>query len=295
MAIMKIAFVGTHGTGKTTLCYELAAWMKKREARVDMVREIARRCPLPINQDTTLEAQSWILHRQIAEEIQTASEQDVVICDRSVLDNYAYLTHRLGPLAPLDELVRYWMKTYSHLFKVPIVSAPAFDGTRDTSAAFQRAIDEEVDGLIERFGIKVYQLAPEDRSAAPVDRRGAPEGGGAASGGGRGAPEGGRAAPEGGRAAPEGGRAASEGGRAASEDHRVAAADPKEQKSAPQNGDDALEGQGIAPQDGEVAPREHYIAPVERGGWIDIVAREIGVPPKPPQIGLFAEEADLRK
>ena len=49
MALIKIAFVGTHGVGKTTLCYELAAWMKKREARVDMVREVARRCPLPIN------------------------------------------------------------------------------------------------------------------------------------------------------------------------------------------------------------------------------------------------------
>ncbi len=274
MAIMKIAFVGTHGTGKTTLCYELAAWMKKREARVDMVREIARRCPLPINQETTLEAQSWILHRQIAEEIQTASEQDVVICDRSVLDNYAYLTHRLGPLAPLDELVRYWMKTYSHLFKVPIVSAPAFDGTRDTSAAFQRAIDEEVDGLIERFGIKVYQLAPEDRGAGPVDRR-------VVSGGGRVAPVDRRVGPE--------------DGRAASEDRRVAAADPKGQKSDRQDGEDALEGQGVAPQGGEVATREHYIAPVERGGWIDVVAREIGVPPKPPQIGLFAEEADLRQ
>jgi nicotinamide riboside kinase len=164
MALIKIAFVGTHGTGKTTLCYELAAWMKKREVRVDMVREIARRCPLPINQETTLEAQSWILHRQIAEEIQIASEQDVVICDRSVLDNYAYLTQRLGPQPVLDELVRHWMKTYSHLFKVPIVTAPAFDGTRDTSAAFQRAIDLQVDGLIERFGIAVHPLDPADRA-----------------------------------------------------------------------------------------------------------------------------------
>lgn len=205
MAVMKVAFVGTHGTGKTTLCYELAAWMKKREARVDMVREVARRCPLPINQDTTLEAQSWILHRQIAEEIQTASEQDVVICDRSVLDNYAYLTHRLGPQPPLDELVRYWMRTYSHLFKVPIVAAPAFDGTRDTSAAFQKAIDDQIDSLIQRFGINVHRLAPEDRGATP-------------------------------------------GGR--------------------------------------------DIVATGRGGWLDVVARAIGMPPKPPQIGLFSEDAD---
>jgi GTPase SAR1 family protein len=163
VAVLKIAFVGTHGVGKTTLCYELAAWMKRREARVDMVREVARRCPLPINRDTTLDAQSWILHTQIAEEIALASQQDVVICDRSVLDNYAYLVHRLGPVPTLDELVARWMKTYTHLFKVPIVDTPSFDGVRDTSRTFQESIDSEVEGLLARFEIPVHRLRPEER------------------------------------------------------------------------------------------------------------------------------------
>ncbi|MCK4306171.1 MAG: ATP-binding protein, partial [Candidatus Eisenbacteria sp.] len=163
MAVTKIAFVGTHGVGKTTLCYELAAWMKKHEARVDMVREVARRCPLPINRETTLDAQSWILHTQIADEIQLANEQDVVICDRSLLDNYAYLVYRLPPPPTLDALVAHWMRTYTHLFKVPIVNPPAFDGTRDTNRAFQEAVDQKVDELIDRFGVTVYRLAPDDR------------------------------------------------------------------------------------------------------------------------------------
>ena len=163
MALLKIAFVGTHGVGKTTLCYELAAWMKRREARVDMVREVARRCPLPINRETTLDAQSWILHTQIAEEIALASQQDVVICDRSVLDNYAYLVHRLGPQPVLDELVALWMRTYTHLFKVPIVDSPSFDGVRDTSRVFQDVIDHEVEGLLERFSVPVHRLLPEER------------------------------------------------------------------------------------------------------------------------------------
>ncbi len=163
MAALKIAFVGTHGVGKTTLCYELAAFMKKREVRVDMVREIARRCPLPINRETTLAAQSWILHTQIAEEIALASEQDVVICDRSVLDNYAYLVHRLGPQPILDELVGHWMRTYTHLFKVPIVDPPTFDGVRDTNRVFQEAIDQEVDRLLARFGLTARLLLPVER------------------------------------------------------------------------------------------------------------------------------------
>ena len=95
---MKIAMIGSHGVGKTTLCFELAAALKRRNADVEMVREVARRCPLPINQETTVAAQEWILHTQIAWEIDAAGNSEVVLCDRSVLDNYCYLVHAAGSL-----------------------------------------------------------------------------------------------------------------------------------------------------------------------------------------------------
>lgn len=63
----KIAFIGTHGVGKTTLCYGLAARLKARDVSLEIVHEVARRCPLPINEATTVAAQAWILHTQIAE------------------------------------------------------------------------------------------------------------------------------------------------------------------------------------------------------------------------------------
>ena len=66
---MKIAFIGTHGVGKTTLCYELAAALKRLDLSVDLVKEVARDCPLPINRETTDDAQNWILHTQVAREI----------------------------------------------------------------------------------------------------------------------------------------------------------------------------------------------------------------------------------
>ena len=65
----KIAFVGSHGVGKTTLCYGLAARLKAKDLSLDVVGEVARRCPLPINRATTLFAQGWILHTQIADEL----------------------------------------------------------------------------------------------------------------------------------------------------------------------------------------------------------------------------------
>lgn len=99
---MKIALIGTHGVGKTTLCFDLAARLKRLDRGVHLVTEVARDCPLPINRDTTLDAQTWILHTQCAREIAGEASGDVVVCDRSVLDNYAYLVHALGRRPELD-------------------------------------------------------------------------------------------------------------------------------------------------------------------------------------------------
>ncbi len=162
---LKLAFVGTHGVGKTTLCFDLASQLKRLDLGVDLVKEVARRCPLPINEQTTPDAQSWILHTQIAEELAAAATYEVVICDRSVLDNYAYLVARVGRRPELDPLVRTWIDTYDALFKVPVLGAPSFDGTRAVSPSFQMEIDSTIDDLIEGFGVNVAPLDAEDRDS----------------------------------------------------------------------------------------------------------------------------------
>lgn len=160
---LKIAFVGTHGVGKTTLCFDLAAQLKRLDLAVDLVKEVARRCPLPINEATTFDAQAWILHTQVAEEIAAAALYDVVVCDRSVLDNYAYLVAKVGRRPELDALVGSWMRTYGALFKVPVIQAPTFDGKRAVSRSFQLEIDALIDELVAEFQVPVVALDPSDR------------------------------------------------------------------------------------------------------------------------------------
>jgi predicted ATPase len=162
-AKLKIAFIGSHGVGKTTLCFDVASRLKRLDFGVDIVKEVARGCPLPINEATTLEAQAWILHSQIAQELAASAQYDAVICDRSVLDNYAYLVHRVGRMREYDALVRAWVGTYDALFKVPVIQPPTFDGTRAVSRTFQLDIDAEIDRLIDVFTVKVHHLNPEDR------------------------------------------------------------------------------------------------------------------------------------
>jgi thymidylate kinase len=156
--MVKIAFIGTHGVGKTTLCYDLGAILKKRGLHVDIVKEVARLSPLPINRQTSLEAQMWILSTQIAEEIRSAAHHEVVICDRSVLDNYAYLVFAAGKQRWLEPLVNRWMRTYDLLFKVPISGTASADGIRDTDEFFMRQIDRLVDELVDDRGLTCDRL-----------------------------------------------------------------------------------------------------------------------------------------
>lgn len=151
--MMKVAFVGTHGQGKTALVYDQAARFKRNGINVEIVKEVARSCPLPINQNTSYEAQVWILMTQIAKEIKAANTAQLVICDRAVLDNFAYLL-KACPQKITRELtawIRQWLRSYDLLIKVPLVSRPQEDGIRSTDAQFAAEIDCRVDALGRQF------------------------------------------------------------------------------------------------------------------------------------------------
>ena len=166
-APFKIAFIGSHGVGKTTLCYGLAARLKAADFSLEVVGEVARRCPLPINRETTIDAQTWILHTQIAEEILAQSRGRVVICDRSVLDNYVYLLLAAGTgVRPeIVRLVDEWTKSYDLLIRVPILQQPNPDGLRSTDPNFQREVDSRLGEEIERRGLEVLDLSGSDRQS----------------------------------------------------------------------------------------------------------------------------------
>jgi thymidylate kinase len=159
---MKVAFIGTHGVGKTTLCYDLASVLKRQGLNVDVVKEVARLSPLPINRKTSLDAQTWILMTQVAEEIRSSSQHEVVVCDRSVLDNYAYMMFACGRQRAVERFADHWMRSYDLLFKVPVSGEASADGVRDTDEFFVRSIDQLVDTLLAEKKIP-FELLPEGR------------------------------------------------------------------------------------------------------------------------------------
>jgi nicotinamide riboside kinase len=162
--LLKIAFIGSHGVGKTTLCYGLAARLKALDYAVEVVHEIARRCPLPINEETSVASESWILHTQIAEEILAQHRYPVVVCDRSALDNYVYLLLAAAPRPDLDDLVDSWMRTYDLLIHVPVLEEPSPDGVRSADPSFQLAVEGRLDRELERRGLDAFRLRAAQRA-----------------------------------------------------------------------------------------------------------------------------------
>lgn len=160
----KIAFIGTHGVGKTTLCYGLAGRLKRRDVSLEVVHEVARRCPLPINEETGVASESWILHTQAAEEIVAETRYPVVICDRSVLDNYVYLLLASGPRPGLDAWIDEWMATYDLLVEVPAVESPRADGVRSEDPGFQRLVEDRLSHELRERGLASLRLPPEARA-----------------------------------------------------------------------------------------------------------------------------------
>lgn len=156
---MKIAFIGTHGTGKTTIAHETVMMLKKRGIDAGLVSEVARQCPFPINKNTTKKSQLWIILSQIVKEMEAEEIHDIVICDRSVLDGYCYLVRKFERIKVIEELVKEHLKTYDKLIRVPLRGGfLKKDKKRSADKNFQKEVDRQFDILLRELRIKHYNL-----------------------------------------------------------------------------------------------------------------------------------------
>ncbi len=150
----KIAFIGSHGVRKTAAVASFAATLSRAGRSWELVKEVVRHSPLGINESATPEAQLWVLVTQVQQELELQPRADVLIADRSVIDNYAYLLRAAGGSDPfcVEPLLRCWAPTYDLLVRLlPDVVLRA-DGVRSTNDAFrdeiERILDERLPGFV---------------------------------------------------------------------------------------------------------------------------------------------------
>ncbi|NCO04812.1 MAG: ATP-binding protein [Candidatus Magasanikbacteria bacterium] len=158
---MKIAIIGTHSTGKTTLKNALAKQLQEQGHTVTHLPEFARLCPFPINEQTTVAAQAWILNEQISNEKQTYRPGMFLLCDRSTIDNFAYLYRaaHADEIQMYERLAAQHMKTYHAIFKTTRLDIdPVHDKVRSTDGTFREEIDTIIHNLIEKHSIPCHIL-----------------------------------------------------------------------------------------------------------------------------------------
>lgn len=153
-----IAVIGSHGVRKSTAVAGIAATCARLGLRVAMLGEVIRTSPLGHNESATPAAQLWVIATQVAREIEAGTGIDVLVTDRSVVDNYAYYRRACRGEDPfaVEPLVRRWAAGYMrHLRLLPDVPL-VDDGFRSAAPAFR----EEIEALLDRI---VPDLVPPDR------------------------------------------------------------------------------------------------------------------------------------
>jgi hypothetical protein len=167
-----IAVIGSHGVRKSSAVAGFAAACARLGLRVATLGEVIRTSPLGHNEAATPAAQLWVIATQIAREIEAGTGVDVLVTDRSVVDNYAYYRRAATDDDPfgVEPLVRRWAAGYArHLRLLPDVPLVA-DGFRSPAPEFRDAIE----ALLDRI---VPDLVPPDRivtmaaSEVTVERR----------------------------------------------------------------------------------------------------------------------------
>lgn len=142
---VKICVVGSHGSGKTTLTYVMAAHYKATGKNVKIIQETARSCPCGINDKMNLNSAIWIHNSHVNKELEAiARDFDTIISDRSAIDPLLYARHfDLGGhyLEVLMDLATSWMQTYDRIFFIRPDAPVQADGVRAVEEDFRESVD----------------------------------------------------------------------------------------------------------------------------------------------------------
>jgi nicotinamide riboside kinase len=143
---------------KTNAVHAFASTIGRAGRSVEVGREVVRFNPLGINEGATPEAQLWVLVSQIQQELELRKRAEVLVTDRSVVDNFAYFLRVTGGGDPfsVEPLIRQWATTYDLSVRLLPDVALLADGVRSTSDAFR----DEIEGILDRI-IPAY--LPADR------------------------------------------------------------------------------------------------------------------------------------
>lgn len=154
---MKVAVIGSHGTGKTTLCKDIAKALKDFTFIPDVVPD-AFKLGFTINEKCPPETQFWILSKQLELERNTPGHW---VMEKSLWDNIVYGNFSIKSKKVLEVIRQIVNKNinYDLLFYLPIEFPIPDDGLRSLNVDYQKAIDRGLKRILSRQKTRVITLA----------------------------------------------------------------------------------------------------------------------------------------
>jgi nicotinamide riboside kinase len=149
----KIAFIGSHSVRKSNAVHAFASTIGRAGLSVEVGREVVRFNPLGLNEGATPESQLWVLMAQIQQELELRNRAEVLVTDRSVVDNFAYFLRVTDGADPfgVEPLVRRWAGTYDLFVRLLPDVALLADGVRSTSDTFRDEIEAILDRILPTY------------------------------------------------------------------------------------------------------------------------------------------------
>ena len=149
----KIAFIGSHSVRKSNAVHAFASTVGRAGRSVEVGREVIRFNPLGLNETATAEAQLWVLVSQVQQELELAGRAEILVTDRSVVDNFAYYLRVTGGEDPyrIEPLIRRWAETYDLSVRLLPDGGLLAGGVRSTNDAFRDEIEAILDRILPMY------------------------------------------------------------------------------------------------------------------------------------------------
>lgn len=163
--MVKYAFTGSHGVGKTTSAYQMAhdKMIECAGKKVEIIHDIPAGNPYWISsgRKPSKIGQLWGFNAQLEAERIAEEKYDIVISDRTIMDYVGYSIYAgFYKLADVQlEIAKEHIKTYDKIYYIKINPELLIDnGVRNTDVNFQEDYDDilrQLFNIVERNIIEI--------------------------------------------------------------------------------------------------------------------------------------------
>jgi len=171
--MIKVSFSGYAGSGKTSLMNEVKKILSLK-SKVEAIEQLKGKNPFDNDKKSCFVSQFFYITTQINEEnTRIIAPLDYLLCDQSVLDQWAYWRYYLNSkdITPkmeekntlLRNIYRYWIKTYDLVFMIrtdlnELEKREFKNELRIPDIDHIKKTDEIYKAIIEEDNLKVYNI-----------------------------------------------------------------------------------------------------------------------------------------